>query len=160
MEYNLSLTRHFLFATLLLILLQERLVLAIFFYSTGGDQWESSNQWLTRSHHSYWRGVTTDSSTNYVKKLDLRDNALFGTIPAEIGHLTSLTWLNLRDNDLSGSIPAEIGDLTSLTHLYLNRNDLTGSIPAGVCDLPSAFLHADCKNCNQSNKPFCCSKCD
>ena len=72
-----------------------------------------------------------------------------GSIPAEIGNLTSLAELWLRDNALSGeswhtkylkllppdilpwivfagSIPAEIGNLTSLTSIYLHRNNLSG----------------------------------
>ena len=88
---------------------------------------------------------------------DLYGNDLNGTIPAEIGHLTSLLYLGLSSNDLSGSIPAEIEHLTSLTEMHFRENDLTGSIPDGVCDLPS-ILWAGCENCNQS-KPGCCDYC-
>ena len=105
-------------------------MLAVFYYSTGGDQWSNSANWLDANDHSTWYGVTTDSSTNYVEILYLSKNGLRRTIPAEIGHLTSLTQLRLTSNDLSGTIPAEIGHLTSLTQLHLTSNDLSGTIPA------------------------------
>lgn len=47
----------------------------------------------------------------------LNDNALNGTIPAEIGNLTALNALGLWSNKLSGSIPASFGKLTNLATL-------------------------------------------
>ncbi|MCY4647934.1 MAG: hypothetical protein OXE73_13795 [Gammaproteobacteria bacterium] len=53
-------------------------------------------------------------------------------------------WLN--DNNLSGSIPPELGSLSSLHVLDLDENRLTGSIPPALGDLgfpavcQSAFL--------------------
>ena len=44
----------------------------------------------------------------------MAESGLTGAVPAEIGQLTSLTWLDLGDNQLT-SLPAEIGQLTSLT---------------------------------------------
>ena len=47
---------------------------------------------------------------------------LTGSIPAEIGELSNLTWLELNLNQLSGSIPAEIGELSNLQTLILHGN--------------------------------------
>ena len=66
------------------------------------------------------------------QKLDLGGNQLT-SLPAEIGQLTSLTWLSLRRNHLT-SLPAEIGQLTSLETLDLSSNQLT-SLPAAISDL-------------------------
>jgi len=44
-------------------------------------------------------------------------NGFHGTIPTEIGSLSSLTRLILTGNHLSGPIPTEIAGLTSLTQL-------------------------------------------
>jgi len=44
-------------------------------------------------------------------------NQLTGSIPSEIGMLSSLTTLELQNNHLTGSIPSEIGMLSSLLFL-------------------------------------------
>ena len=67
--------------------------------------------------------------------LSLHDNQLTGSIPQEIGNLTSLTHLYLNDNQLSGPIPQEIGNLVSLVHLYLHNNQLSGPIPPEIGNL-------------------------
>ena len=61
--------------------------------------------------------------------LDLNDNSLTGSIPAELGNLTNLAALGLSGNGLTGSIPPELGRLSNLEGLYLSDNGLTGSIP-------------------------------
>ena len=64
-------------------------------------------------------------------------NALTGTLPTEMGQLTSLTGLYLSNNDLAGTIPTEMGRLTSLTGLYVppppacRVGTLVGAEPAG-----------------------------
>jgi hypothetical protein len=64
--------------------------------------------------------------------LDLFNNALSGSIPSQIVLLTSLTDLDLSMNALTGSIPSQIGLLTSLTGLGLSTIALTGSIPSQI----------------------------
>jgi hypothetical protein len=49
-----------------------------------------------------------------------------GTIPAEIGLLSSLQKLDLYNNSIQGSIPAKLWTLTNLKGLYLNNNQMTG----------------------------------
>jgi len=56
-------------------------------------------------------------------------NSLTGSIPSELGILTSLRIFELDRNLLEGSIPSELGLLTSLTSFELGRNSLEGSIP-------------------------------
>ena len=60
-------------------------------------------------------------------QLNLYGNNLTGTIPSELGGLSSLTVLVLRDNNLSGAIPAALENLNSLQYLYLDDN------PSLVC---------------------------
>ena len=62
----------------------------------------------------------------------MTDNQLSGSIPTELGSLTSLTELDLSVNDLSGSIPSQLGSLTSVAVLNLSYNGLTGAIPGGL----------------------------
>ncbi|KAJ3297449.1 hypothetical protein HDU79_003530 [Rhizoclosmatium sp. JEL0117] len=70
-------------------------------------------------------------STN-LRVLDLSDNSLSGSIPWELGNLTSLNCLYLSQNRLSGSIPASLFTLTKLRDLYIDRNELSGQIPSNI----------------------------
>lgn len=134
---------------------QDSLALVILYNSTDGVNW--TNIWDLSTTIDSWFGVVVLSGR--VASLSLESNNLIGTIPLELGNLTSLTklWLysntitgsipaelgnitslkrlNLRSNMLSGSIPSELGNLTNLTDLDLNRNDLTGSIPIELGNL-------------------------
>ncbi len=79
-----------------------------------------------------------------LKQLRLGNNMLSGGIPAELGSLSALTDLRLGDNRLSGSIPPQLRTLTSLTMLHLQNNQLTGAIPAELgqlAALTSLSLH-------------------
>ncbi|XP_027091699.1 uncharacterized protein [Coffea arabica] len=91
------------------------------------------------------------SSLPHLTTIDLSQNALYGTIPSNIGHipsgignLTKLAELSLETNQLSGTFPEEIGKLRSLTLLSLADNKLTGSIPKSIGnlgDLSLLYLH-------------------
>ena len=76
---------------------------------------------------------------------DRPDDGLTGSIPAELGNLSSVTNLYLHRNKLSGSIPEEIGDLTTLRRIRLDRNDLTGEIPdlSGLTNLDWLGLYGN-----------------
>ncbi|GMP35855.1 hypothetical protein CsSME_00008154 [Camellia sinensis var. sinensis] len=79
-----------------------------------------------------------------LNELSLSTNNLKGLIPSSIGNLGNLTVLYLFNNQLSGSIPQEIGMLRSLVDLALSRNNLTGSIPASIGNLDyltTLYLH-------------------
>ncbi|MFW5748121.1 MAG: immunoglobulin-like domain-containing protein [Chloroflexota bacterium] len=69
--------------------------------------------------------------------VDLSDNNLSGTIPAEWGAFTSLTNLQLDSNNLSGTIPESLGSLTDLERLNLAANNLTGAVPPTLTNLTS-----------------------
>ncbi|KAJ6877019.1 leucine-rich repeat receptor-like protein kinase [Populus alba x Populus x berolinensis] len=64
--------------------------------------------------------------------LNLRNNSLYGTIPLEIGLLTSLNVLYLDKNNLTGLIPFSIGNLRNLSILFLRDNKLSGFIPSSI----------------------------
>ncbi|KAB2627433.1 LRR receptor-like serine/threonine-protein kinase [Pyrus ussuriensis x Pyrus communis] len=70
-----------------------------------------------------------------LQKLSLSEGKLKGSIPNEIGNLSSLIYLNLELNQLSGLIPISIGRLGSLQGLYLLGNKLQGHIPNELCQL-------------------------
>ena len=71
----------------------------------------------------------------------MSNNRLTGSIPAELGDLSSLQQLNLHTNQLSGDIPSALGNLANLTRLRIggvdgNRGNtgLTGCVPSALRD--------------------------
>ena len=72
--------------------------------------------------------------------LDLSFNQLAGTIPSELSNLSKLTGLDLGGNELTGTIPSELGGLFNLTGLNLSRNQLTGTIPPQLGDLSNLIV--------------------
>ena len=62
-------------------------------------------------------------------QLDQRANGLTGSIPSELGNLSSLDLLDLRNNQLTGPIPPELGNLSNLALLFLGGNQLAGTVP-------------------------------
>ncbi|KAK8470232.1 hypothetical protein PHAVU_004G084688 [Phaseolus vulgaris] len=68
--------------------------------------------------------------------LELDNNILTGSIPAELGSCRSLALLNLAQNQLSGGLPQQLGNLTKLQGLQLQFNNLNGTIPTQIGQLP------------------------
>lgn len=64
-----------------------------------------------------------------LKHLDFSSSGLSGTIPSEIGLLTSLTMLDLSTNYLNGPLPSLLGDMWNLQSLVLKGNSLSSAIP-------------------------------
>ena len=112
----------------------DRAALVALYNATGGADWTNNTNWLSNEPLSSWYGVTTDANGR-VASINLSNNNLRGTIPAELGSLTNLVYLNLRQNMLSGEIPAELGSLTNLQVLNLYDNELSGTIPAELGQL-------------------------
>lgn len=67
--------------------------------------------------------------------LDLDNNQLSGTLPTEIGLLTSAASLSFSTNLLEGVVPSELGDLQSLVSFAANVNFLSGALPDVFEDL-------------------------
>ena len=112
----------------------DRAALVASYKATNGDNWKDNTNWLSEKSLAFWYGVSTDSEGR-VKSLQLKDNNLVGSIPAELGQLTKLETLRLSNNQLTGSIPAELGQLKNLKLLGLDFNQLTGSIPTELGQL-------------------------
>ena len=106
--------------------------------SSSGPLWNRRDGWLT----SYacegvapfyptpsWYGVSA-CSFGSVSRLVLNANRLQGTLPQQIGVLTSISYaLHLQSNVLSGTLPTEFGALQSLRDLRIQSNRLSGTIP-------------------------------
>ena len=151
---------------------KDREALVALYNATGGpeNEWRNDSNWDSNASLDMWNGVNTDidgrvtelnlsqntmsgsipaelGDLTYLQKLDLGFNDdLTGSIPADLGDLTNLQYLSLSSNKLTGSIPTELGNLTKLTSLSLSKNNLTGSIPADLgrlTSLKTLLLHSN-----------------
>ena len=115
----------------------DKEALIALYNATDGENWANNENWLSDEPLDAWHGVSV--SDGRVTELDLFDNQLTGTVPPELGNLSSLTELLLDNNQLTGSIPAALGNLARLGVLGLSGNQLTGAIPAELGNLSSLW---------------------
>lgn len=120
-------------------LADDRAALIALYTATGGPNWVNSDGWNTDRPIGEWHGVVTDDDGRVII-VDLSNNELTGTLPAELGDLSNLAWLDLDYNRLSGSIPSRLGSLDSLLVLRLGSNELTGAIPSELGDLSNLII--------------------
>ncbi|KAG6639454.1 hypothetical protein CIPAW_10G101700 [Carya illinoinensis] len=79
-----------------------------------------------------------------LQELFLNSCNIKGSIPAEIGNLSSLILLKLPNNKLKGPIPTTLGRLHMLQILSLPHNKLEGHILSDLCHLKSLYaLHLE-----------------
>mmetsp|Transcript_39637 Transcript_39637/g.75859 ORF Transcript_39637/g.75859 Transcript_39637/m.75859 type:complete len:217 (-) Transcript_39637:537-1187(-) len=68
-------------------------------------------------------------------RLILDSNQMTGSLPSELGALSSLSYLHIGNNQFTGTVPTELGTLTSLTSLQCGGNQLTGTLPTELIAL-------------------------
>ncbi|HTJ48126.1 MAG TPA: hypothetical protein VL443_01635 [Cyclobacteriaceae bacterium] len=111
-------------------------LMALYNSTQDSAAWLHTTNWGNSSTSlSNWYGVTLDAS-GYVKEVDLSNNNLNGTIPAEVGNLCHVTDLNLSNNKIKGNIPATFANFINLNNMWLNDNQMTGIIPDYVLSAP------------------------
>lgn len=116
----------------------DSLALVELYNATNGPNWTNKSNWLSNQPIRTWYGVTVVGDN--ITEIKLKKNNLTGTIPAELGQLTSMKYLSLDTNKLSGNIPSVLGNLTNLEYLYLSGNALSGTIPPELGNLNKLLL--------------------
>jgi len=129
----------------------EREALTAFYISTDGDNWTDKAGWLVRADPCRWFGVTC--SGGQVFRILMESNNLTGTIPAELGSLTTLSDLRLNSNNMTGSIPAELGNLAALATLLLDSNALSGFVPLPIAVMGGKIQQVDRSRCDFESNP-------
>jgi hypothetical protein len=104
----------------------QRYTFVTTYYATGGDDWKVNYNFLSGANICEWHNKNGDegitcNEKGYATMLKLGDMNLTGTIPDDVGLLSSLTTLNLEGNLLRGTFPTEIGFLTNLGYITLRK---------------------------------------
>jgi len=87
---------------------------------------------------SSWVGVTCKNGL--VTQIKLNDLGIKGSLPSELGLLSSLSVLDFSGNSVSGTIPSQLGQLAQLTNLNLEGNSITGPLPAELAQMPLVMV--------------------
>lgn len=113
-------------------------------------QWKSSINFLnkdktvcdwnmlypSKTGYSIRIGILCDQDDNNpntlrtVQEIFLPSNALYGTIPNEIGLLRNLKSINLFNNDIQGTIPTGLQSCTNIQDIILHDNNISSTIPS------------------------------
>mmetsp|Transcript_19532 Transcript_19532/g.28708 ORF Transcript_19532/g.28708 Transcript_19532/m.28708 type:complete len:461 (+) Transcript_19532:147-1529(+) len=129
----------------------QRYVLAVIFFSMGGEGWGDKCNFLTGKHECKWfsewtpsskgpynharKGVIACNEEDMVTNIQLYWNFLVSSIPDEVQYLSKLIHLNLIGGSISGAIPTVLGKLSNLKGLFLSNNNLSGSVPLELSNM-------------------------
>jgi len=128
---------------------QDSVALIEFYNNTNiNNLWRY--KWNTAMPVRTWYGITVEN--NRVTKIQLRNNILFGSIPASIEKLTMLRELNLSNNWITDTLPASIGNLEFLETFVVGGTPngdkyvtyLEGKLPATIgklTNLKTLIIH-------------------
>uniref|UniRef100_A0A0E0FP81 non-specific serine/threonine protein kinase n=1 Tax=Oryza nivara TaxID=4536 RepID=A0A0E0FP81_ORYNI len=72
-----------------------------------------------------------------LRYFDMGVSGLQGSIPDEVGNMTSIIMLHLHDNKLTGTIPATFRNLCKLEELWLSTNNINGPVAVLFERLPA-----------------------
>lgn len=136
----------------------QRYALAVFYYSTMGDNWFASDGWLDgQREECTWEYLDCVNEDVVSINTGMRNN-LVGELPSELkqlkelrflilpsnaitgfskgmGSLQNLIELDLSGNEMGGTIPTEIFEFTALRRVLLMENSFTGTLSPFITNL-------------------------
>ncbi|KAJ0082080.1 hypothetical protein Patl1_10486 [Pistacia atlantica] len=97
-----------------------------------------AKNWSTNSSICNWIGITCGGVRNHrVTALNISYLGLGGTIPSQLGQLSSLQILDVSNNEFSGIIPSSIFNISTLERIDFSVNQFSGSFPSIIFNLSS-----------------------
>jgi len=150
--------------------LVQRYVMAVYYYSTKGDDWVncgaksavcdpegttnpisktptsgcfpgSDARWLSPVSSCKWCGNICEAVDNTcITQIDLESINQSGTLPFELQNITFLYYLDNEDGTISSTIPPQLGNLANLSFIDMDFQNLSGSIPGSLYKLPLSTL--------------------
>jgi hypothetical protein len=104
----------------------QRFSLAVFYESTDGANWAVNDGWLTSISVCDWFEVECLPDNATVYQIDMFDNNLSGSLPSELGAISSMGSFNVFKNQLTGTIPDLFSSWPNLVLFDVENNTLTG----------------------------------
>jgi len=110
---------------------QKRILLSLIQGQEGRAWALDKNGWKVNGEISVcsWDYILCDSYGTVVTGINMYEADFIGSLPSELGQLTTLEKISMRRNLIFGSLPREIGKLPHLERIFLESNRITGSIP-------------------------------
>jgi hypothetical protein len=141
----------------------QRYVLAVIYYSLGGEKWPFASSWLSgTSSECEYPGVACNDN-GVITTIALVASGLTGSIPKEIGLLDDLNFLDFSNNKIGGVIPIQLANLEELESLLLHDNGIRGAVPMLICNLRETGLKelkVDCDTDPPKVTCDCCTNCE
>jgi hypothetical protein len=116
--------------------------------------------WIDRNPSMHGSIPSEIGLVSTLKSLSVTDCNLEGSLPTELGSLR-LTQFWSYNNSLTGAIPSELGMIDELVRLGLEDNDFAGTMPAEICNLrtPNGLLDRLEADCDDVVTCTCCTCC-
>lgn len=105
----------------------DSLILIDIYNDLGGEDWSTSDNWLTFAPLEDWYGVKIKD--NRVSELNLSNIGIKGRIPSSLYDLDALRKLKFFTGEINQSLTDEIYKLQNLSELTIQNCGLTGTIP-------------------------------
>eukprot|EP00562_Extubocellulus_spinifer_P013816 CAMPEP_0178558590 /NCGR_PEP_ID=MMETSP0697-20121206/10490_1 /TAXON_ID=265572 /ORGANISM="Extubocellulus spinifer, Strain CCMP396" /LENGTH=2669 /DNA_ID=CAMNT_0020191701 /DNA_START=259 /DNA_END=8268 /DNA_ORIENTATION=- len=129
-------------------------VLLKMYDETEGLQWTDHTNWFTSSDVCDWYGITCYEQgggdeaerVGHVRKIDLAENRVRGTLPESVWDLPFLEVLNLRDNPDVDVTFKNIGNAKYLSNLIVSNTAVTSL--DGIGSASSSFEEIHVTDCN------------
>lgn len=121
----------------------QRYAMRVFYFSTNGDFWTTSEDNITENYFTSISNISvcdwlpekiTCNERNKVSRMEMVNANMSGTIPNEFGELTALTYLDFGNNKLQGQFPDTLNNLTEMSYMRFFNNSMSGTIPSAIGD--------------------------